>query len=224
MKLPVVKFDPKLATLKGDERMVNPPAKEPSLKLWLPVKGGEGSGNFEHAGRPGEVGGSGPGGLSDVQIRTWIGANGYKSMQTDAAEALKNGKSDPLIDGIRTSTDGKEIYRGIRIGENDKTPWVAGKTVQMMPQSFSKDEGAAMMFADPDLSSGGKKGVLFIVRAEKGGKVHAIDISEHVKKMQGTSSVEAEEEEVISGGLFRVDKVKAGNKITTVYMTQIGVF
>ena len=52
-KLPVVKFDKTLATLKGDDRMIVPADS---------TKGGEGSGNFNHAGRPGEVGGSGEGG------------------------------------------------------------------------------------------------------------------------------------------------------------------
>lgn len=36
------------------------------MKLSIHLKGGEGSGNFGHAGRPGEQGGSGPGGGSDV--------------------------------------------------------------------------------------------------------------------------------------------------------------
>jgi hypothetical protein len=54
-----VKYDPDIPTIEGGERMVR---KRPALKLWLPVKGGEGSGNFSHEGRPGEVGGSGAGG------------------------------------------------------------------------------------------------------------------------------------------------------------------
>ena len=48
--------------------MSNPSFVNPEFILYRVAKGGPGSGNFEHSGRPGSVGGSGPGGLHPL---TW---------------------------------------------------------------------------------------------------------------------------------------------------------
>lgn len=66
------------------------------LKLTFRFKGGKGSGNFGHAGRPGQIGGSAPGRMSGVSItprqeRVWTGA------KVDAtAEPIPTTLSGPL--------------------------------------------------------------------------------------------------------------------------------
>lgn len=64
------------------------------MKLTLRLKGGDGSGNFGHAGRPGKVGGSA---AADVVWQDWRAVNRNKpSSDTD-------GRYDTNIDGMEVS-------------------------------------------------------------------------------------------------------------------------
>jgi hypothetical protein len=78
-----------------------------TLEAVLKALGGEGSGNWEHAGRPGEVGGSSPGGKSSERIAI---ENAMMGEMTDVAKEI--GKPQ-LVGGLKwPSQSGYEI-RGL---------------------------------------------------------------------------------------------------------------
>jgi hypothetical protein len=109
---------------------VSPPAQpiEPGILALLGVElletlGGEGSGNFGHAGRPGEVGGSGSGSwpLDNDALRTEE-ANDLSTTFVagiDWAEKLTSAEKDAVSD--YTNQDHRPINRYLRTGEQQGT-------------------------------------------------------------------------------------------------------
>jgi hypothetical protein len=80
------------------KEVADAPDEKPALKLWTEVKGGEGSGNFNHAGRPGQVGGSGEGGASPLL--------GGRSSSTGS----ESGKSETkVINGVKVRFHGGSL-------------------------------------------------------------------------------------------------------------------
>lgn len=79
-------------------------------------EGGQGSGNFGHAGRPGEVGGSGEGGVVDP-VRSERARNSY-----NRADATKQRIAD------RTEVEVADELGGKRIGDNQPFDVVVGGT------------------------------------------------------------------------------------------------
>jgi len=87
------------AVLRGETVLM--PGTRRMLKLGTPLalRGGPGSGNFEHAGRPGEVGGSAPGeggGINEPVTSSFTG--GYKTGDADIVglKAIMEAKWEPM--------------------------------------------------------------------------------------------------------------------------------
>ena len=204
---------------------------------WAPIKGGAGSGNFEHEGRPGEVGGSGEGGgvakISQKTVKDWT-MGGHTGIMGSAINDIADGKADKnsVIKGIRAETDGEKIYRGIGIKTSDDATnvnhplnWKEGQEVQLYPQSFSKDENTAVSFAransveyTPTADSEGHpfEERRYEVRQSKTGVVFVVDrdggAPVHGIDVDRHLSIEKNkwknENEVISGGKFKVSKIE----------------
>ena len=84
------------------------------MKVAIIYKGGSGSGNFNHVGRPGEVGGSGDGGSGGkAQER------GYADIQKDVKKEL-NSKHEDSLD-VYSTEDYKIINEYVRTGKCPKT-------------------------------------------------------------------------------------------------------
>jgi hypothetical protein len=204
---------------------------------WVAVKGGEGSGNFGHEGRPGEVGGSGEGGpaakISIKVVKDWTQGN-HRSYMAAAIFDVKDGNADKnaLIKGIRVETDGSKVYRGMGVKPSDDATnvnhplnWKEGQEVQLYPQSFSKDEQTAVSFArassvefvpTPDSEGRPFAERRYDFRQSKTGVVFVVDREAgapvHGIDVDRHLAIEKNkwknEQEVISGGKFKVGAIE----------------
>ena len=117
-----------LATLMGRPSRAGAEVKKGDLeRLKTMTEGGSGSGNFGHAGRPGEVGGSSPSGATTVKgltpdeadaMRYYVERAGYMHIN----HALRHGKSIsgeakkmvPILDKLTNrKLDEMTVFRGI---------------------------------------------------------------------------------------------------------------
>lgn len=113
--------------------------KRRSLRL-LFVQGGTGSGNFGHEGRPGEVGGSGPGngvgyptdmkGYERYSNQDWVNSNKKIMTPWDRGELQNNAppwadrtRNKYVVDDDRTVANNKDLRSGIELTP-DQIKWV----------------------------------------------------------------------------------------------------
>lgn len=120
---------------------LNPPPK---------VKGGEGSGNFGHAGRPGEVGGSGSGGItSDSSLdRAQRAIRFYKPATQEVQHAgdMKQRELANLIEGEETGDNSPfDVIKGRNFIEV-KTIVRGGNKITMHPESLRRKVSYARKF------------------------------------------------------------------------------
>jgi hypothetical protein len=194
------------------------------------VKGGPGSGNFGHEGRPGEVGGSGPGGGGEEAMSTeqqnsvaWYGTTaGHQNINVYLRDGvIRTPHRDPppeMVRRIKEHLDStianidsamKPLEKNVRV-----VRVLRGEGVSRHPEgSTIKDNGYMSTSTDPlfaskweygPLSSGAEKGAVLILDVPKG--VGAIDISK-------TKGSYGESELLLQRGLsYSVRKVE-GNLI-----------
>lgn len=168
-------------------------------------------------------------GIRPETLQTWAtGTTGFDGLQVNAELDVMEGRADKneIVTAIRKRQINEDvIYRGIHTKQfNEDSPhlkWKEGETVQLFPQSFSKDDEVAKDFALKGDRS--ENAIVFVIK--KGNeKIHGVDISAHPSGL-------SVEKEVITAGHFRVDKYEkkapawSGSKtIHYFYLTQIGVF
>jgi DNA topoisomerase-1 len=113
----------------------------------LPLKGGAGSGNFNHEGRPGERGGSGPGGMSRDKDGTYRDATGKPVGKADQ-ERLNALKLPPAWTNVQLSADPHAALQATGVDAKGRTQRVysAEHSERMAGEKFSrlKDFTAAM--------------------------------------------------------------------------------
>ena len=137
-------------------------------------KGGPGSGNFGHSGRPGEVGGSGEGGggsewadkLSDNEKSAW------HAWVTDSSR-ISTEQIDVINESLKKAPDYKgTVFRGRGgLDEEDLYSIIDKGTIISFdrPQSFSKSEKIALTFADKK-TYGNEAFVIYKVEMKTTGK------------------------------------------------------
>jgi broad specificity phosphatase PhoE len=142
----------------------------------------------------------------------------FEQTAQDAVKAVKAGgasaNQNPIVNGIRNEEFKGTIYRGLAISKEDPiTGWKVGQTVQLMPQSFSKDKEVAGEFAI-NAKSDDKPIAIFMQITGGAG----IDISHRGDKMFWR------EKEVISGGTFTVRSIAPIGNGFKIKLKQTGVF
>lgn len=112
---------------------------------------------------------------------------------------------DPLVAGIRAERVEAPVFRGAIAQANDPILSAkVGQEIQIMPSSFSKNEGTARGYAEGGIRKfddleGDARPVSILYRVESG--VNGIDVANHITSPK-------EEYEVITGGKFEVTSVK----------------
>lgn len=155
-----------------------------------------------------------------------------------AATAIKEGKSDTLVAGIRSASviDGT-AYRGmfVKLSEDAGNPmnWKAGSDVQIMPSSFSTDLNVSKAFATGENQGlhGDKAYTQVMIRVEGGIQgVRVDDYTSWDKIYKGSLEGNpyaggSSEREVISGGSFRVKSIEdtKGYPLSSPLANQVGV-
>ena len=163
------------------------PASEESGEEEIPeeiqesYKGGEGSGNFGHEGRPGEVGGSGEGGGgltgSDWEnslgaqetkaMKGWVGGSAkIREYQRDGKGDAKTKKETELIESALNKDGNYEgkAYRGVdNLSDADYKEILSSDTIELEAlSSATKEKRVAFGFAK------GKNNVVFEINAKSG--------------------------------------------------------
>ena len=163
---------------------------EVQMKIIVKVKGGPHSGNFGHAGIPGSVGGSAPGGSMLPILESYHRPSEFSSafpttsLSEDAVDSwrghgprenrkLRSGKSSKLANSIESAmveqTEDVVVHRGFRT--NDPLPKVGDVVVDAGILSTSLDgavaEGAAIGEGYGSVSG---KAVVYTIFAPKGAR------------------------------------------------------
>lgn len=123
------------------------------MKLIMRLKGGEGSGNFDHKGRPGEVGGSGPGGGSAIADKNYPTVEGWDYKHREGSSFHEYTK---VVDGIEISiSDDTSLHKGDRVWNLTYTNLNSGLPNDMASKRYIN----ASEVADP-----GVKGMKYLMK------------------------------------------------------------
>lgn len=139
-------------------------------------------------------------------------------------EAAKAGDgSHPIINAIRhETTQGQDVYRGVKAKADDPiTKAAVGDSVQILPSSFSLDQGVAERFAVPLMETdpvthdftGSYQPVVLHVEGESNGIV----LGDRETRFRA-------EKEVISGGHYQVTARSVEKGVIRLGVKQTGVF
>lgn len=116
----------------------NGAGQSPFDRRGMKAHGGAGSGNFGHAGRPGEVGGSGPGGGLGWVAKAKGGD--VKAVATEASKAIRSGKvksgTKEMVEALWVVSEAKarEMHAGSKHEPRDTLDRHRGKDFKLTPE------------------------------------------------------------------------------------------
>lgn len=124
-------------------------SRQPALR----ALGGPGSGNFGHEGRPGKVGGSGPGGgEKKAPLEMWktgVGSRGAflrlrDPNTSEGAAMIEALEQFPVFTGT--------LYRGLSLSKEEVDQLLGGDDIKIeLSSSASKDRNTALQFLVPQI-------------------------------------------------------------------------
>lgn len=192
-----------------------------SMKKSSRAAGGPGSGNFGHAGRPGEVGGSGEGGFVSPQGKALSVSTDYQNRSYELNDALRSGNvpsEAKTLDKAIALNEVKEsvLYRGIIARDASRFGFVEGDDIQDLAfLSTSKSEAAALEFVT---SMTDAPPAIIHIHVPKG--TRGLDMNRMMKENEFDNPYSEQEEVVLGRGHhMHVDRIDSSGPHTVIHVT-----